>query len=75
MVIVQANGVPEPFATISLGVLVAAILMPAGFFVSVIGQDPARPSRAIMLLWIGAAVLGVGLLSAGVGLILQGVTS
>lgn len=49
--------------------------MPAGFFVSVIGRDPAQPNRAIMLLWIGAAVLGVGLLSAGVGLIIQGVTS
>ncbi|MCQ1953199.1 hypothetical protein [Arthrobacter sp. zg-Y238] len=55
MVIVQANGVPEPFATISLGVLAAAILMPTGFFVSVIGQDPARPNRAIMLLWSGRA--------------------
>ncbi|MCQ1986654.1 hypothetical protein [Arthrobacter sp. zg-Y844] len=75
MVIVQANRVPEPFATISLGVLVAAILMPSGFFVSVIGQDPARPNRAIMLLWIGAAVLGVGVLAAGVGLIVQGVMS
>jgi hypothetical protein len=75
MVIVQENDVAEPFATISLGVLVAAILMPAGFFVSVIGKDPARPNRAIVLVWIGAVVLGVGLLGAGVGLILHGATS
>ena len=75
MVIVQANSVPEPFATISLGVLAAAILMPAGFFVSVIGKDPARPNRAIVLLWIGAIVLGIGLLAAGVGLIIHGATS
>src|SRR5690606_30932814 len=59
MVIVQANRVPEPFATLSLGVLGAAILMPAGFFVSVIGRDPARPNRAIVLLWSGAVVLGI----------------
>jgi hypothetical protein len=75
MVIVQANNVPEPFATISLGVLAAAILMPTGFFVSVIGKDPAKPNRAIVLLWVGAVVLGIGLLSAGVGLIISGVTS
>jgi hypothetical protein len=74
MVLVQANGVPEPFATVSLGVLAAAILMPAGFFVSVIGEDPDRPNRAIVLLWAGAVVLGIGLLGAGVGLIIRGAT-
>jgi len=75
MVLVQANGVPEPFATISLGVLVAAILMPTGFFVSVIGKDPARPNRAIAVLWVGAIILGIGLLGAGVGLVIRGVTA
>jgi hypothetical protein len=75
MVIVQGNDVPEPFATLSLAVLLAAILMPAGFFVSVIGKDPTQPNRAIVLLWIGAVVLGIGLLSAGIGLIIVGATS
>jgi hypothetical protein len=75
MVLVQANDVPEPFATLSLGVLVAAILMPTGFFVSVIGRDPQRPNRAVAVLWVGAAVLGAGLLAAGVGLIIHGVSS
>jgi hypothetical protein len=75
MVIVQGNDIPEPFATLSLGVLVAAILIPTGFFVSVIGKDPQRPNRAVAVLWIGAIVLSIGLLAAGVGLIVQGVTS
>jgi hypothetical protein len=75
MVLVQANDVPEPFATLSLGVLAAAILMPAGFFVSVIGDDPQRPNRAVVVLWVGAVVLGIGLLAAGVGLIIHGVSS
>ncbi|MCR2793840.1 hypothetical protein NQ156_12270 [Microbacterium sp. zg.Y625] len=74
MVIVQTNDVAEPFATLSLGILVAAILMPAGFFLSVIGKDPARPNRAIALLWIGAGVLTIGAVSAGVGLIVRGVS-
>ncbi|QEW04294.1 hypothetical protein [Microbacterium lushaniae] len=74
MLLVETSEVPEPFATMSLAVFVAAILMPTGFFVSVIGKDPVRPNRAIALLWIGAGVLVLGLLSAGIGLIVAGLT-
>ncbi len=56
-----------------LGVPIAAILMPAGFFLSVLGRDPQRPGRAILLLWIGAASLTIGLVTAGVGIIAGGV--
>ncbi len=56
-----------------LGVPIAAILMPAGFFLSVLGRDPAKPNRAILLLWLGAASLTIGLLTAGVGLVAGGV--
>ncbi|GGI43555.1 hypothetical protein BCL57_000018 [Agromyces flavus] len=58
-----------------LGAPVAAILMPAGFFLSVLGRDPQRPGRAILLLWIGAASLAIGLATAGVGLIAAGVAA
>ena len=51
----------------------AAILMPAGFFLSVLGKDPQKPNRFIWLLWIGAASLTVGLLVAGVGYIAAGI--
>ncbi|MCK6068460.1 MULTISPECIES: hypothetical protein [Microbacterium] len=74
MLLVETSDVPEPFATLSLAVFVAAILMPTGFFVSVIGKDPARPNRAVALLWVGAGVLVLGLLSAGIGLIVAGST-
>jgi len=74
MLLVEASEVPEPFATMSLAVFVAAILMPTGFFVSVIGKDPARPNRAVALLWVGAGVLVLGLGSAGIGLIVSGLT-
>ncbi len=56
-------------------VLYAAIFMSAGFFLSVIGRDPQRPSRWIALLWVGAACLTLGLLGAGAGLIVAGVTA
>lgn len=55
------------------GIPVAALLMPAGFFLSVLGTDPQRPGRGIVLLWIGAASLTLGLAAAGVGLIGGGV--
>lgn len=51
------------------GTPVAAILMPAGFFLSVLGRDPKRPNGLLALLWIGAAVLTTGLIVGGVGLI------
>lgn len=54
------------------GVLWAAALMSAGFFLSVTGRDPKRPNGFIVLLWIGVVALVVGLGSAGVGLILAG---
>ena len=51
----------------------AAILMPAGFFLSVLGKNPQKPNRLIILLWVGAASLTIGLLVAGVGLVAAGV--
>jgi len=72
MQLTQLNDVGQPWETLSFGVLLAAILMPAGFFVSVIGRDPQRPNQLIALLWIGAACLGIGLATAGIGLIAAG---
>jgi len=50
----------------------AAVLMPAGFFLSVIGTDPTKPNRLVWLLWSGAIVLTVGLIVDGVALIAAG---
>lgn len=51
------------------GVLVAAILMPAGFFFSAMGSGRERPSRAIGVLYLGALFLVAGLATLGVGLL------
>jgi hypothetical protein len=56
------------------GVPIAAILMPAGFFLSVLGKDPQKPNRLIVLLWLGVVSLTAGLLAAGIGLIAAGVS-
>ena len=58
-----------------LGVPIAAILMPAGFFLSVLGRDPQRPNRLILLLWLGVVSLTAALITAGIGLIMGGVAA
>jgi hypothetical protein len=73
LLFMQLNEVGQPWSTLSFGVLAAAIFMPAGFFLSVLGTDPQRPNRFLGLLWFGAAGLTVGLASAGIGLIAAGV--
>ena len=55
------------------GVPIAAILMPAGFFLSVLGREPERPNRLIWLLWLGVISLTAALITAGIGLIAGGV--
>lgn len=51
------------------GVLIAAILMPAGFFLSAAGRGRERPSRAIVLVPVGGGVLAAGVVALGVGLL------
>jgi cytochrome b561 len=66
---VDLAGVSGTAAALSRLVLLAAILMPAGFFLSVTGRDPQRPNRLIALVWVGAASLAAGVVAAGVGLL------
>lgn len=51
------------------GVLVAAIVMPAGFFFAAIGNGRTRPNRAIVLVWAGAVLLVAALVTLAVGLL------
>jgi hypothetical protein len=71
-ILTSYEGVPALAKQLSSGVLYAAILMPAGLFLSVVGRDPQKPNRLIALLWIGAVSLTVGVVSAGIGLIMAG---
>ena len=56
----------------SIGVLAAPILIPAGFFLSVLGRDPQRPNGVVALIWVGFAVLTASLVVAGIALIAAG---
>ena len=51
------------------GVLLAAIVMSAGFFLSALGRGRERPNRAVALLGVGAVLLAAGVVTLGVGLL------
>lgn len=51
------------------GVLVGAVLLPAGFFLSAAGPGRTRPSRLVVLLPAGAAAIAAGVIALGVGLL------
>jgi hypothetical protein len=56
-------------ALLSNGIWVAAILMPAGFFLSAAGRDRTQPNQLIVLLYAGVVALGLGVISLGLGLL------
>jgi hypothetical protein len=50
----------------------AAILMPAGFFLSMLSPTATAPNELINLVYVGAAVLASGVLLLGIGLLRGG---
>lgn len=57
----------------AIAVLASAIVMPAGFFLSVLGRNPARPNRMIVSIWLGAALVVTGVLVSGVATLVAGI--
>ena len=55
-----------------LGVPLAAVLMPAGFFLSVASPDATEPNALIALVPAGGVLLLAGVLTAGIGLLRDG---
>lgn len=51
------------------GIWLAAILMPAGFFLSAAGRDINKPNQLIALLYAGIVSLALGVISLGIGLL------
>jgi hypothetical protein len=48
---------------------IAAILVPAALFLSVLSPDAKAPNGLIYLAYVGAALLAVGVLALGIGLV------
>jgi hypothetical protein len=53
-----------------VGVPAAALLMPAGFFFSSMGEGRTAPNGFIALVYTGGIVLAAGLASLGIGLLI-----
>jgi hypothetical protein len=51
------------------GIWAAAVLMPAGFFLSSAGRNVVAPNGLIVLLYAGIASLSLGVASLGIGLL------
>ena len=67
---VDAAGVSGALGVVAReGIPLAAILMPAGFFLSSAGAERTSPNALIWLLYAGAVTLGAGVVALGVGLL------
>ncbi|MGH2445194.1 MAG: hypothetical protein ACRDGD_04065 [Candidatus Limnocylindria bacterium] len=53
----------------SHGVPVAALLMPAGFFLSILSPEATEPNALISLVFVGGLFLAGGVLTLGIGLV------
>ena len=51
------------------GIWVAAILMPAGYFLAATGKNITKPAAWIRLLYVGIASLTLGVVTLGIGLL------
>ncbi len=54
---------------VRLGIPSAAVLLPAGFFLSVLRPWATSPNGLVVLCFVGAAVLAAALVTLGVGLL------
>ena len=54
---------------VRVGVPVSAILISAGFFLSVLQPNAIQASKAVSLIYAGALVLAVGVVTLGIGLL------
>src|SRR5258708_27211007 len=54
---------------VRIGVPLAAILISAGFFFSMLPPTATQPNGAISLIYVGAVVLAISVITLGVGLI------
>ena len=68
--LVDAATLPAPWLWLArIGVPAAAILLPAGFFLSMPSPLSTRPNGFIALIYVGAAFLAAGVVTLGIGLL------
>jgi Ni,Fe-hydrogenase I cytochrome b subunit len=69
-ILADAATLPSPLLWfVRIGVPIAAILISAGFFFSVLPPTATQPNRAVALIYVGAIILVIAVLSLGIGLL------
>jgi len=69
-VLADAAFLPSPLVWfVRVGVPLSAILISAGFFFSMLPPTATQPNEAISLIYVGAVILAVSVLTLAVGLI------
>jgi len=69
-ILADSATLPEPLLWLArIGVPLAAILLPAGFFLSMTSPAAVQRNGFVVLIYAGAASLAAGVLTLGVGLL------
>ena len=69
-VLADSATLPAPFLWfVRIGIPLAAILISAGFFFSVLPQAATQANGAVSLIYVGEVVLAVAVISLGIGLV------
>jgi hypothetical protein len=69
-ILADAAVLPTPLLWfVRIGVPLAAILISAGFFFSVLPPTATQASEAVSLIYVGALILAVGVVTLGIGLL------
>ena len=69
-ILADAAVLPTPLLWfVRIGVPLSAILISAGFFFSVLPRTATQASEAVSLIYVGALILAVGVITLGIGLL------
>jgi hypothetical protein len=69
-VLVDSAMLPESVTwLVRVGVPLAAILMPLGFFLSMVSPSAKQPNGMVALIYAGAVVLAISVVTLGIGLL------
>jgi hypothetical protein len=75
-ILADAAVLPTPMLWFArIGIPLAAILIPAGFFFSVLSPPATEVGGAVALIYTGALVLAVGVVTLGIGLLRSPLTA
>ena len=69
-ILADAANLPTPWLWLArIGVPLAAILVPLGFFLSVPAPSSAQPNGFVAFIYVGAVLLAASVLTLGIGLL------